>query len=108
MARLTYEQKRARIRQLEDEIKEKEKELRMLIEPPEKEVTSPPNFAVTEKVLEVMRENPGRIEKSSIIPQIKEKYNVDISDQQLTSAISSLKYKKKLEIIGRAVYKLTE
>ena len=108
MAKLTFEQKRARIHQLEEEIAEKEAELKQLIEPAEKAPTLPPDFSVTEKVLEVMKDSPARIEKKSIITKIKEKYAITLTEQQVTSAISALKYKKKLEIIGRAVYKLNE
>lgn len=106
MAKLTFQEKRNRVRQLEEEIANAEAQLKELLDPPEKAPAVALNFAVNEKVLEIIREHPDRIEKGQIIPYIKAKYGVTLTSNQLTSAISALKYKGQLEIIGRAVYKL--
>lgn len=106
MAKKTAEEKRARIRELEKMIAEAEAEINGYLE--EKVAPLPPDFVVNEKVLDVMREHPDRIEKKTIIPRIKEKYGVEITNEQLSSAISAIKYKGLLEIIGRAVYKLKQ
>lgn len=107
MPKFTFEQKRARIRELEEIIQQAESELKELIDPTEKAAPLPSNFNVNEKVCETIKEQSNGINKKDIIKQIKEKYGVELPSVKVQAAISSLKYYKKIQIIGRATYKAT-
>ncbi len=105
MPKLTFEQKRERIKELENIIAEKTEELRQLIDPQEKEPALPVSFSVNEKVLEAIKDHTEGISKKEIIKVIKDNQGVELPSVKVQAAISSLKYHKKIEIIGRATYK---
>lgn len=107
MPRLTFEEKRQKIKDIETRIANLEEELRKLLEPQKTEVNQlPDDFSVYESVLGVVREKSDGISKGEIIKQIKYKKNVSLSSQQVQSAVSYLKSKGLIEIIGRALYRM--
>ncbi len=111
MAKMSFEQKRERVRQIEEQIEELEKELRSLFEPvkqDEKVAALPPGFSITEKVFEAIKTKPESISKGEVGAYLNEKYKVVLNPGQIQSSISYLINQGKIEIVGRAVYKLKQ
>lgn len=113
MGKMTAEQKRKRIQELEKQIKDAEDAIYELLEPAKEQQKAidpptplPEGFSVNEKVLEVIIANPEGISKEDIRIAIKNSSNVDVTSGQVQSALAYLKNTKKLlRIIGRGMYK---
>lgn len=110
MAKMTVEQKRARIKLLEREIEEREKEIHELLEVPKpSEISSalPDGFALTENIFSVIQmAYPNGIDKEGIRQNIKNAHGISISNSQIQSSLAYLKNTKDLlEIVGRGLYK---
>lgn len=113
MAKLNFQEKRERIKQIEAQILSLEEELHELLDPQKQEDKRiqnkyPSGFSVNNSILEAVQETPDKATKDQIISKVKEKYGVELSSTQVQSAISYLKSQKKVEIIGRAIYKFLQ
>ncbi len=111
MAKLNFEQKRQKVREIEAQIQKLEADLKEILDPQKEEKTAiplPDGFSVAEKVFEAIHENASGTQKASIIKRINEKYSVELSGQQVQSALSYLISRDRIEIIGRAEYRVKQ
>lgn len=110
MAKLTPEQKRERIRDLERAIAEAEREILEILEVPKPtEPATPPlpkDFSLNERIFNLIKGSPEGIEKAEIISAIHKDTGVAITPLQAQSALAYLKNsKEQIEIIGRGKYR---
>jgi hypothetical protein len=114
MAKMTVEEKRKRIAELEETIRNANAEIAAILEPATEQAPKkrkgrlPPNFGLKEKVYALILEKgvDGKSSKSDIKDEIFKRHAVKIDDGQIQGALSNLKADEKIEIVGRGIYSL--